>query len=228
MCNFHKSGQHLSARLKGKDSCLFRLVCFMSFIYYCPQGGVLNEHWMQTDEANFTDLMLIPPSNLMEEISPNLESSQKILNLKKESFLPVLKNFERSIKMNVGHTCFFISYLKKPAFLSRVWKVSSLIFIFLELFDFEWICDKHIIRQHVELREHENSDEFLIHSNFLLSFCCSKVHEKAQNLQKQKSLCHYIVFLITASYHFGCTLLTLVEIGYLIWTEHFRISNDHV
>ena len=42
----------------------------------------------------------------------------------------------------------------------------------------------HKFRQHVELREHENSVEFLIHSNFLLIVCCSKVHGKAQNLQK--------------------------------------------
>ena len=166
------------------------MVCFISFIYYCPQRGVLNELWMQTDKGNFTDWMLIPPSTLMEEISTNLESSQEVLDLKRENFLPFLKNFASSIKLNIGHTSFFISYLKQPTILSRAWKVLSLIFTFLELFDFEWICDKHIKLDMLSW-ENTRTDEFLTQSNFLLSF---KVHEKAQNLQKQNSLCHYLVF----------------------------------
>ena len=81
------------------------------------------------------------------------------------------------------------------------------------------------MRKHVELREHENSVEFLIDSNFLLSFCCSKVHEKAQNLQKPNFLPLDCLFN-SASYDFECTLLTLVEIGYFILTGNFIISSE--
>ena len=72
---------------------------------------------MQTDEGNFTDWMLIPSSNLMKEISLIQKASRKFVT-------PL-------------HTSSFISYLIQPAFLSWEWKLPSLIFTFLELFDFE-------------------------------------------------------------------------------------------